>query len=46
VGAQPGVTSGELAKLFRVKPATLYRTVSQLHKDGKLRKEGRGLHIA
>jgi len=44
VKGKPGITIPELAAAMGIKQNYLYRVVPDLVKDGKLRKEGRGLH--
>ena len=42
VEAQPGITAGEIAKAMDIAPNYMYRVMSELEKEGLVRKEGRG----
>jgi len=44
VRSRPGITIPELAESMGIKQNYLYRVVPELHKDGMVRKEGRGWH--
>ena len=44
VRSRPGITIPELAESMGIKQNYLYRVVPELHKDGLVRKEGRGWH--
>ena len=44
VEAQPGITAGEIAKSMNIAPNYMYRVMSELEKEGRVRKEGRGYH--
>jgi len=46
VHAHPGITIAEIAKRMKIKPNYLYRVLPQLHKEGKVKKEGKGYHAA
>jgi sugar-specific transcriptional regulator TrmB len=42
VSENPGITASEVAKQMRIKPNYVYRVMSELQKDGRVRKKGRG----
>ena len=46
VGANPGISAGQIAKEMKIAPNYMYRVMSELEKEGLVRKEGRGYHPA
>jgi CRP-like cAMP-binding protein len=44
VEAEPGITAGQIAKNMNIAPNYMYRVMSELEKEGLVRKEGRGYH--
>jgi Winged helix-turn-helix DNA-binding len=40
----PGISAGEIAKRMGIAPNYVYRVMSQLEKDGRVRKDGRSYH--
>ena len=38
----PGITAAEIAKKMKIQPNYLYRVLSELAKEGRVKKEGRG----
>jgi hypothetical protein len=46
IAAQPGVAVGELAEQMGIGTTYLYRLLPRLEREGKLRKEGKGYHLA
>jgi hypothetical protein len=46
IAAQPGVAVGELAAQMGIGTTYLYRLLPRLEREGKLRKEGKGYHLA
>jgi hypothetical protein len=38
----PGITAAEIAKKMKIQPNYLYRVLSDLAKEGRVKKEGRG----
>jgi len=40
----PGVTASQIAERMSIKPNYLYRVLSELQADGKVRKDGRSYH--
>jgi DNA invertase Pin-like site-specific DNA recombinase len=40
----PGIRASEIATNMNIKPNYVYRVMSELQEDGKVRKEGRGYH--
>ena len=42
----PGISASEIAKQMKIKPNYLYRVLSGLEKDGRIRKDGRTYHPA
>ena len=46
VSARPGITIPELADSMGIQANYLYRVMSGLQKDGKVRKQGKGWHPA
>jgi len=43
---KPGITASEIARELKIKPNYMYRVLSDLQKDGKVRKDGRAYHPA
>jgi len=46
IGDRPGISASEIAKELRIKPNYMYRVLSDLIKDGKVRKDDRSYHPA
>ncbi len=46
VTANPGISAGQIAKEMKIAPNYMYRVMSELEKEGLVRKEGRGYHPA
>ena len=46
VAANPGISAGQIAKDMKIQPNYMYRVMSELEKEGLVRKEGRGYHPA
>ncbi len=46
VEANPGITASEIATQMKIKPNYLYRVMSDLEKEGRIRKDGRKYHPA
>ena len=46
ISAKPGITASEIARELKIKPNYMYRVLSELQKDGKIRKDGRAYHPA
>ena len=44
--AKPGTTASEIARRLKVKPTYIYRVLSGLARDGRIRKDGRSYHPA
>ncbi|UJA21061.1 hypothetical protein HJD18_13125 [Thermoleophilia bacterium SCSIO 60948] len=44
VTESPGITASEIAERMSIKPNYLYRVLSELQADGKVRKDGRTYH--
>jgi sugar-specific transcriptional regulator TrmB len=44
VADNPGIRASEIATNMNIKPNYVYRVMSELQADGKVRKEGRGYH--
>jgi sugar-specific transcriptional regulator TrmB len=44
VADNPGIRASEIATNMSIKPNYVYRVMSELQADGKVRKEGRGYH--
>jgi hypothetical protein len=40
----PGITAGEVAKRMGIAPNYVYRVMSELQKEGRVRKDGRAYH--
>ena len=43
---KPGITASEIARELKIKPNYMYRVLSDLQKDGKIRKDGRAYYPA
>jgi DNA invertase Pin-like site-specific DNA recombinase len=43
---KPGISASEIAHELKIKPNYMYRVLSDLQKDGKVRKDGRAYHPA
>jgi len=46
VTENPGISASQIAERMKIKPNYLYRVLSDLQKDGKVRKDGRAYHPA
>ncbi len=46
ISGDPGVSASEIAKRLKMKPNYMYRVLSELEADGKVKKEGRAYHPA
>ena len=46
ISENPGVSASEIAERLKMKPNYMYRVLSGLQADGKVRKEGRAYHPA
>jgi predicted transcriptional regulator len=46
VTANPGIRASEIATNMNIKPNYVYRVMSELQEDGRVRKDGRGYHAA
>jgi predicted HTH transcriptional regulator len=46
VAENPGISASEIATRMKIKPNYLYRVLSELEKEGKVRKDGRAYHAA
>lgn len=46
IGENPGVTASEIARQMGIKPNYMYRVLTELQNEGKVRKEGRAYHPA
>jgi hypothetical protein len=46
IAEKPGITASEIARELKIKPNYMYRVLSDLQKDGKVRKDGRAYHPA
>lgn len=44
VQSNPGISASEIAKDLKIAPNYMYRVMSELVKEGKVRKRGRGYH--
>ena len=44
IAAKPGMTAAEIARELKIKPNYMYRVLSDLQKEGKVRKDGRAYH--
>jgi Winged helix-turn-helix DNA-binding len=46
VKANPGISAAEIAKKMRIKPNYLYRVLSELEREGRVKKDGRSYKAA
>jgi DNA invertase Pin-like site-specific DNA recombinase len=46
IADNPGISASEIAKQMKIKPNYLYRVLSELEKEGRVRKDGRAYHPA
>ncbi len=46
IAAKPGITASEIARELKIKPNYMYRVLSDLEKEGKVRKDGRAYRPA
>lgn len=46
ISENPGVSASEIAERLQIKPNYMYRVLTELQADGKVRKEGRAYHPA
>ena len=46
VADNPGIRASEIATNMNIKPNYVYRVMSELQEDGRVRKEGRGYHAS
>ena len=46
IAENPGVSAGEIADKLGMKPNYMYRVLTELQADGKVRKDGRSYHPA
>ena len=46
ISEKPGITASEIARELKIKPNYMYRVLSDLQKDGKIRKDGRAYYPA
>ena len=46
VTENPGISAGQIAKDMKIAPNYMYRVMSELEKEGLVRKDGRGYHPA
>ncbi len=46
VKANPGITASEIAKKMKIQPNYLYRVLSELQKEGRVKKSGRSYTAA
>ena len=46
ISAKPGITASEIARELKIKPNYMYRVLSELQKEGRVRKDGRAYHPA
>lgn len=46
VSENPGITASDIAKRMKIKPNYMYRVMSDLQKEGRVRKRKRGYHPA
>lgn len=44
VEKNPGITASEIAKSMKIKPNYLYRVLSELEQEGRVKKKGRQYH--
>jgi DNA invertase Pin-like site-specific DNA recombinase len=46
IADSPGISASEIAKQMKIKPNYLYRVLSELEQEGRVRKDGRAYHPA
>jgi len=46
ISESPGVSASEIAERLHIKPNYMYRVLTELQADGRVRKEGRAYHPA
>jgi transposase-like protein len=46
IGESPGIGASEIARQLGIKPNYMYRVLTDLQKEGKIRKDGRAYHPA
>jgi predicted Rossmann fold nucleotide-binding protein DprA/Smf involved in DNA uptake len=46
ITANPGISASDIAKQMKIKPNYLYRVLSELEKEGKVKKDGRAYSAA
>ena len=46
ISANPGISAGDVAKELKIKPNYVYRVMSELVADKKVKKKGRGYYPA
>lgn len=46
IEGQPGISASDVAKTMKIKPNYLYRVLSDLEKEGRVRKDGRQYYPA
>ena len=46
IAGSPGISASEIAKQMKIKPNYLYRVLSELEQEGRVRKDGRAYHPA
>ena len=46
ISESPGIGASEIARKLGIKPNYMYRVLTDLQKDGKIRKDGRAYHPA
>ena len=44
IASKPGISASEIARELKIKPNYMYRVLSELQGEGKVRKEGRAYH--
>lgn len=44
IASKPGISASEIARELKIKPNYMYRVLSELQREGKVRKEGRAYH--
>lgn len=44
ISESPGITASEIARKMGIKPNYMYRVLTELQNEGKVRKEGRAYH--
>lgn len=46
IGANPGIGASDIARQLGIKPNYMYRVLTDLQKEGRIRKDGRAYHPA